>query len=101
MRFQTVEELRAKKHGSAYHAPRGAWAGAATNSRSFLGGTVWRWIDKAGREMGESNAVPPNIYGETTQPGGEGRSGRVLLTPAEIEQVRVDSAAEIKRVSGG
>ena len=69
MRFQTIAELREKQHGSVFHAPTGAWAGSPTNSRSFLGGTVWIWVDDEGREIGKSNAVPPNIYGETTRPG--------------------------------
>ena len=99
MRFQMVEELQEKKHGSLAHAPVGAWAGSPTNSRSFLGGTVWIWVDEEGREIGKSNAVPPNIYGETTRPGVlAGTPGRRILSQKEIVRVREDSEAEIRRV---
>ena len=99
MRFQTIAELREKQHGSVFHAPTGAWAGSPTNSRSFLGGTVWKWVDEEGREIGESNAIPPNIYGETTKSGAPARTpGRRILNQKEIARVREDSQAEIERV---
>ncbi len=66
------------------HAPRNAVYGRVSGWYATLGGVVWNWADKDGRDLGDSNAVPPNIYGETTRPGEHVEPGPQIVDPATI-----------------
>lgn len=69
------------------HAPLNAVYRQPTGYRSFLGGYIWAWADAQGQYLGESNAVPVNMCGETTKPGEKVEPGEVVIGPEEIAEL--------------